>query len=462
MGRLFCNVEGAPLICRIDSPMLAAFRTAFLLIAFTASALADSALPALRVLRDECIGCHKPGKAKGGLILNTREKMMKGGDTGPSIMEGKGKDSLLVQVLAKDSDPHMPPKKQLPAADVAALEAWINEGARWEAKAFDELPPVKPVALSAMPASYQPVLAMALSPDEHLLAVARANTLCVYDLTKPGHPLDQHLSGHTETVQSVAWSADGKWIATGGFRSLKIWDVSTWREVKSLSSSLVGNITALAFAPDSSNGQLFAADGQPGVSGFIHRIAYQEGKILSTWKAHEDVIYGLRMAPDGKSLASGAADRMAKIWNTADGKLTAIYEGHTNHVLAVAFNKDATQLATASADKEVKVWDVKSREQDVMLGDKKVVYTALAWTPDGAALVTTTDKGGGSIYRELIKHTGDQRSDTAKEKKLDSVNQMLYCVAMTKDGKTIFAGAHDGNVYLWNESGRSSGKITER
>lgn len=434
---------------------------AFLLAFIPATgAWADSALPALRILRDECIGCHKPGKAKGGLILNTREKMLKGGDNGPSVVEGKGKDSLLVQVLRAGNDPHMPPKKQLPPEAVSAVEMWINEGARWEEKAFDELPPVKPVALSAMPKSYEPVLALALSPDEKLLAAARASVLCVYDLTKPSHPLDQQLSGHVEAIESVAWSPDGKWLATGGFRSLKIWDVGTWREVKSLSSSLVGNITALAFAPD--NATLFAADGQAGISGFVHRIAFEEGKILGTWKAHEDVIYGLRLSPDGKSLATGAADRLAKLWNTADGKLLATYEGHTNHILAVAFNKDATQLATASADKEVKVWDVKSREQDVMLGDKKVVYTSLAWTPDGAALVTTTDKGSGSIYRELVKHTGDQRSDTAKEKKLESVNQMLYCVAATKDGKTIFAGAHDGNVYLWNESGRGTGKITER
>lgn len=437
------------------SPLL----IALLVLTNAASAMADSALPALRILRDECIGCHKPGKAKGGLILNTREKMLKGGDNGTAVVEGKGSDSLLVRVLSKDGDPHMPPKKQLPPQVAETLKTWINEGARWEPKAFDELPPVKPVALSAMPTTYQPVLALALSPDEHLLAVARANALCVYDLTQPAHPLDQYLSGHTEAIQSVAWSPDGKWIATGGFRSLKIWDVSTWREVKSLSSSLVGNITALAFGLD--NATLFAADGQPGVSGFIHRLAFQEGKITTTWKAHEDVIYGLRLSPDGKALASGAADRLARLWNVDDGKLIASYEGHTNHILSVAFNKDATQLATASADKEVKVWDVKSREQDVMLGDKKVVYTALAWTPDGAALVATTDKGSGSIYRELVKHTGDQRSDTAKEKKLETVNQMLYCVAVTKDGKTIFAGAHDGNVYLWNEAGRSAGKISE-
>jgi len=434
--------------------------TCGLFILSTLGTRADSTLPAMRVLRDECIGCHKPGKAKGGLILNTHEKMLKGGDNGPSVIAGKGRDSLLFQVLAKGNDPHMPPKKQLDPAALAAVEAWINEGAVWNASVFDEVPAVQPVSLTAMPASYQPVLAIALSPDEKQLAVARANTLCVYDLAKPGRPLDQHLSGHTEAIQSVAWSPDGKWLATGGFRCLKIWDVSTWREVKNLSGSLVGNVTALAFALD--NTTLFAADGQPGVSGFIHRIAFEEGKITATWKAHEDTIYGLRLSPDGKSLVSGAADKLARLWNVADGKLVAFYEGHTNHVLAVAFNKDATQLATAGADKEVKVWGVKSREQDVTLGDKKVVYTALAWTPDGAALVSTTEKGGGSIYRDLVKHTGDQRSETAKERKLESVNQMLYSVAITKDAKTIFAGAHDGTVYVWDDNGKNVGKIVER
>ena len=415
------------------------------------------AVQSLRLLRDECIGCHKPGKAKGGLILNTREKMLKGGNSGESVIIGKSSASLLYQVLEEDGDPHMPPKKQLAPAELAAVRAWIDSGAKWEPAVFDELPAVKPLALQAMPPSYKPVLALALSPDEKRIAVAQANAVCVYDLTKPERPLDQKLTGHTEAVQSVAWSPDGQWIATGGFRSLKIWDVSTWREVKSLSASLVGNITALAFGTD--NTTLFAADGEPGVSGFIHRVSFAEGKLLGTWKAHEDSIYGLRISPDGKTLVSGAADKMAKLWNTADGKLVSFYEGHTSHVLAVAFNKDATQLATASADKEVKVWDVKSREQDVMLGDKKQVYTSLAWTPDGAALVATTDKGSGSIYRDLVKHDGAQRSDTAKERKLETVNAMLYCSAVTKDGKTVFAGSNNGTVHLWNGEGKIVGKI---
>lgn len=425
------------------------------LVLASASSADDKA--AMRVLRDECIGCHKPGKAKGGLILNTREKMMKGGDSGASVVEGKGTESFLYEVLLEDGDPHMPPKKQLDKEQIAAVKSWIDSGAKWDASVFDELPPVKPVALGKLPEGYEPVLALTLSPDETKLAVTRAAGVDIYDLGKPERPLLQHLSGHTEAIQSIAWSPDGKWIATGGFRSLKLWDVETWREVKALSQSLVGNITSLVFTADSK--QLLASDGEAGVSGFIHRVESETGKLLGTWKAHDDSIYGMKLSPDGKSLATGSADKLARTWNVADGKLIATYEGHTNHVLAVAFDKDAKRLATCSADKEVKVWDVKSREQDVMLGDKKTPYTALVWSADGSALVAVNDKGAGSVYRDLVKHDGAQRSDTGKERKLETAAEMIYSLAVTKDGKTIFGGSHSGLVYVWKDDGKVTAKL---
>ena len=431
----------------------------FLLVSASLGAAAADPKPAMRVLRDECIGCHKPGKAKGGLIVNTREKMMKGGDSGDAVLAGQGAKSLLYSVLKEDGDPHMPPKKQLSGEQIAAVKKWIDEGATWDATVFDELPQVKPVAVGKLPEGFEPVMALALAPDDKQLAVTRGSNVDVYHFSKPERPLLQHLSGHAEVIQSIAWSDDGKWLATGGFRSLKLWDVATWREVKALSTSLVGNITALVFTSDSK--QLLAADGEPGVSGFVHRIESETGKLLGSWKAHDDVIYGMRKSFDGKWLATGAADKLARVWSVADGKLFSAYEGHTNHVLGVAFDKDASRLATASADREVKVWDVKSKEQEVSLGDKRVVFTSVAWTPDGGALVTVTDKGTGSVYRDLIKHDGTQRSDTGKERKLESASEMLYCVAITKDGKSVFAGGHSGLVYVWSsDSGKLSAKLT--
>ncbi|MDZ4289644.1 MAG: c-type cytochrome domain-containing protein, partial [Prosthecobacter sp.] len=309
------------------------------------------AKPALRVLRDQCLGCHKPGKAKGGLLLTTREKMLKGGDSGAAIVAGKADESLIYQSVMEDGDPHMPPKKQLAASDVAALKAWINAGAAWDASVFDELPKVKPLVLSGLPKGYQPALALALSPDEKRLAVARGNVIAVHDLSKPERPLLGLLSGHTEPVQSLAWTPDGKQIISGGFRQIRLWDATTLKESAMITEQLVGPITALVTTQDGRT--LFAADGEVGGAGFIHRIDVTTKKLLATWKAHDDSLYALRLSADGQRLASASADKLARLWNVADGKLVATFEGHTNHVLAIAFNKDASQIATAGADREV-------------------------------------------------------------------------------------------------------------
>lgn len=418
---------------------------------------ADDPAPALRILRDECLGCHKPGKAKGGLLMTTREKVLAGGDSGSAIHAGKGKDSLLFQVLSAEHDNHMPPKKQMGSAEVELIKAWIDAGATWDARVFEELPVVKPVKLSPLPKGYMPVLALALSPDGKKLAVASANIITLHDLTKAEHPLVGKLLGHVEAVQSLAWSTNGKTLISGGFRLVKIWDVETAKEKATISGIMIGNITALSITKEGAT--LFAADGLPGNGGFIHRLDLAQAKIVNTWRAHDDLIYGLKLSPKGDRLLTASADKLARLWNVADGKMIAFFEGHTNHVLAADFNADATQIVTAGADREIKVWDVATRNQEIKLGDKKSVYSAVDWTTDGKSLVAVTDKGAGSIFTELQKHSGTERSETGKERKLTSVGQMLYSLSVTADGKTIFAGSDDGIVHVWDGTGKVLEKI---
>jgi hypothetical protein len=417
----------------------------------------DASTLAIRVLRDECISCHKPGKAKGGLILTNHAKLLEGGDSGPSITVGKGSQSLLHEVLLKDGDPHMPPKKQLPEASISAVKQWIDSGAAWRPEVFDELPAVSPVQVAKAPASFQPALAMALRPDQKKLAVSRGTSLLIYDLEQAERPLEQRIEAHPDAIQSLAWSTDGQWLATGAFRSVKVWDATAWRQIKSLSTNLIGPITAMTFAGE----QLIVADGVQTQSAFLHRIDALAGKLLSTWKVHEDSIYGMALSPDGKLLATGSADRLIKLWNPADGKFIGSLEGHVGQVSSIAFSGKGDQLVSASADKEVKVWDVKDREQVILLGEKKEAASALAWSSDDSTVVAATERGHAWAFTKLQKHTGAERPEAASTKKLPSIEGAIHSLVILKDGKTAFAATSSGLVHIWDTGGKLLGQLKE-
>jgi WD40 repeat protein len=424
------------------------------LLSFAMPVHADDTKAAIRILRDECVNCHKPGKAKGGLLLHAHDKMMAGGDSGAAVVPGNADESLLFQVLLEEGDPHMPPKKQLSPESVDTIRKWIAAGATWDAKVFDEPPTPKPVALKPAPASYQPVLALALSPDQKLLAVAKAHRVILLDVTLPERPVLAELTGHTEPIQSILWSADGKQMVTGGFQRIFVWDVAS-RKVVARIESLLGDITGLALHADGR--RLFAGDGVPGGSGFIHEFHLPETKPVATWKGHDDTVYSLKLSPDGSQLLSGGADKAVRLWNLETRQPIVTFEGHTNHVLATVFNHDGTRVASTGADREIKLWDIKSREQIISLGDKKSVYTALDWSKKDDKLVVITDRGAISEYTEFKVHDGAQSSAGAKERKLNGVNETLNAVCSNNDGSVVYAGGFDGNVHVWDsKSGKST------
>jgi hypothetical protein len=86
------------------------------------------------VLVEHCYKCHseearKSRKLRGGLLLDSRAGLLKGGDSGPAIVPGQAKDSLLIRSLSHEGDVKMPPKGKLPAGVIADLETWVNQGA---------------------------------------------------------------------------------------------------------------------------------------------------------------------------------------------------------------------------------------------------------------------------------------------------------------------------------------------
>ncbi len=406
----------------------------------------------MSVIRANCLSCHNDEKKKGGLRLSTRENALKGGESGPAIVPRKADKSLLAKVLLPESDPHMPPKKQLSEKDIATLRRWIDAGAKWDAKALAKNPTAKPVNLGAMPGSYQPVLALVLSPDEKRLAVARANHVFIYDVGQTNHPIVAKLEGHHDVVQSLAWSKDNQHLAAGSFRRIMGWDGQSLKPQLEITNNLVGRITALQFTPDGAT--LIAVDGEPTKIGVVHLLSMTDRQSQSTWTAHQDSIYALCLSPDGKRVATGGADKVIRLWGLATQKETGKLEAHSGHVLALAFNPDGSMLASSGADKVLNFWDTTNWNQAITLNNHSAPVTALVWAAGGTNLFTACEDGLARRFTDFKVHSGEQSGGGAQERAFNKAGDILYSLTATSDGKTVFAGCHDGSVYIWDADGK--------
>ncbi|MFA6546510.1 MAG: c-type cytochrome domain-containing protein [Limisphaerales bacterium] len=418
---------------------------------------ADKSAAAMTILRAHCFSCHNVEKKRGQLDLTSREAALKGGENGPVIKPGKASDSPLLKQLLPGADPHMPPKKQLPDKLIATLRGWVDAGARWDAGVLKLLTrETRPDELKALPASYTPVLAVALTSDGRRLASAHGNQLLIHTLGATNRTLTATLTGARDAIQSIAWSADGRWLAAGEFRRVLLFDAKTLQPFGTLDKPLAGRATALAFTPDGST--LAVADSPGGAPGRVHLWKVGDETPFASWTAHNDSILDLKVSANGKFLATGSADKLARVWSLATQKEVAKLEGHTSYVQAVAFGKDDAELATGGADKEIKIWDIAGQEKKAAFVGRSAAVTALHWTPGGQTLLAVSEDGSAVSITEIKRHTGEQTSAPGTERRLPSVAEVLYAVTASADAKTVFAGCHDGSVYVW-EGGKTAAKL---
>ncbi len=190
---------------------------------------------------------------------------------------------------------------------------------------------------------------MQLSPDGTRLAVASSIGIWLYDADS-GKELAL-LTGHTAEVLSVAFSPDGKTLASGSFDStIRLWDVQTGELLKTLIEH-TNVVFSLAFNPD---GKTLASGSHDGL---IHLSDVQTGRILKTTE-HTDWVMSVAFSPDGKTLASGSKDSTIQLWDTETNRVQQISVGHTSWVTSVAFSPDGKTLVSGSRDGTLLLWEI--------------------------------------------------------------------------------------------------------
>ena len=405
---------------------------------------ADLARRAMHLLRDHCIRCHNAKKNKGDLNLTTRALALKGGGEGPALLPGQAAKSRMIRYVQPGSDPHMPPKKQLGDEQIATLGQWIDAGAKWlPAELVIKAKLLDPTALGQLPGGYQPVFALALSPDDKQIAAGHGNLVTVHNLADKNKPPLARLTGHRDVVQSIAWNADGKRLATGGFRKVLLWNTADWSLADKI-TDLPGRVSAMTFTAD--NTTLITASNAPGQAGEI--TLWNTGDLAKrlAWQAHGGTIFDLAIAPDGETLASAGADKLVRFWSLAKGEQTMQIEAHTSPVLSLAYKPDGALIASGGADKELKIWDTKTREQKNLVTGHPGNVAAIAWPEKKAELITASDDGALRLCNETSKSPG---------KTWSKAGDLLHCLAATTDGKLLYGGADNGRVYAWDRTGKT-------
>lgn len=246
------------------------------------------------------------------------------------------------------------------------------------------------------------------------------------------------LAGHSDEVNSVAFSPNGSSLVSGASdHTIRGWSVRSGQLLGTLAGH-TGRVSSVAFSTD----EKLLASASFDKSVRIWKLP--NGEPFRTLN-HPEWVFSVVVGPNNKILASGGADKEIKLWNLETGGLLRTLAGHSHWVLSVAFTPDGRGLVSSSADKTVKVWNLKADESSTSAPLRTFEHPDWVWTaavsPNGRFVATGGEDGAIRIWNlqtgksvgAIAGHSGPIRS-----------------VALSLDGSLVFGCSADAKIRVWN------------
>jgi WD40 repeat protein len=285
------------------------------------------------------------------------------------------------------------------------------------------------------------VLSASFSPDGGTLAIASYDrTVKLYSSSTL--QLLNTFKGHALAVDSVAFSRNGRLLATGGRDGVaKLWDVGIPQEP---GFSARGILRDMAFSPD---GCCLATAEYRQSAVKLWDVKTREE--LRSFDGHKGGAAAVAFSPDGQRLVTGSFDEGAvKLWDVATGREILTFKGHTARIQQAAFSPDGHHLATGSADKTVKLWDAATGQElatfNIPVNGLLEVGLSVMFSPDGHFLAAGSDERTVRFWDVITR----QEAFTLRQPK------EVTAIAFSPDRKTLAVGLVDGQVRLWDLSTR--------
>lgn len=286
----------------------------------------------------------------------------------------------------------------------------------------------------------------------------QASRIEAQDLMAKARTLVKTLGPHESSVDAVAFSHDGRYAVVGG-RSIKLWDLDSGRELKSIDC---GGPRLNSICTRSHGREILAGiDSLVSFPGKAVLFDCESGRRLREFPGHDGPVISVRLSRDGRYAITGGGDNTVRLWDVFAGSCLRTFTGHeevlTGHfsitgkqesisgVTSVAFNDDGTRILSAGVDGTLRLWDVATgRCVQICKGGKGEQMRAVAASSHLSVAVSASNKGlklwdvaSGRCLRPFCEGLGAVGS-----------------VSMSADGKHAVSSTADG-MKLWEtETGR--------
>ncbi|KAJ5714049.1 uncharacterized protein N7483_011230 [Penicillium malachiteum] len=245
----------------------------------------------------------------------------------------------------------------------------------------------------------------------------------------------QTLEGHSQLVNSIAWSSDGTRLASASAdNTAKIWDPASGHCMFTLEGHS-DSVNSIVWPLDESRLASASTDNT------VKIWDPATGHCMSTLKGHSDSVRLIAWSPDGSRLASASDDNTVRVWNPTTGYSISTLEGHSHLVRSIAWSPNGCRLASASDDKTIRIWDPTTGHSISTLEGHIYSLNLIAWSPDGSRLVSASVDNTVKVWDPTTSHNIST---------LEGHSRSVNSIAWSPDGSRLASASDDNTIRVWD------------